>query len=157
MAYFAVNKPVKGKLEHASNYNGVTYHFVSADAKQAFDANPKKYIPAYGGWCAFGMSVEAKFPSIPRSSKSSTGSSSSSSTSGASTLASSGTTETRRSFSAKLTHTGRRCKAEFYHATSASTLPEESRSNGAHSVAACPCCSRRVKEIRLPNPIRHGK
>ena len=65
VAYFAVNKPVKGKPEHASTYNGVTYHFVSADAKKAFDKNPEKYIPAYGGWCAFGMAVSDKFPIDP--------------------------------------------------------------------------------------------
>ncbi len=65
VAYFAVNKPVRGKPEHASTYNGVTYHFVSADAKTAFDANPEKYIPTYGGWCAFGMAVEDKFPVDP--------------------------------------------------------------------------------------------
>ena len=65
VAYFAVNKPVRGKPEHPSTYNGVTYHFVSADAKKAFDAEPEKYIPAYGGWCAFGMSVEDKFPIDP--------------------------------------------------------------------------------------------
>lgn len=65
VAYFAVNKPVKGKPEYASTYNGVTYHFVSADARRMFDANPEKYIPAYGGWCAFGMSVQDKFPVDP--------------------------------------------------------------------------------------------
>lgn len=66
VAYFAVNKPVKGKPEHASTYNDVTYHFVSADAKRMFDANPEKYIPAFGGWCAFGMSVQDKFPVDPK-------------------------------------------------------------------------------------------
>ena len=66
VAYFAVNKPVRGKPEHASTYNSVTYYFVSADAKKAFDANPEKYIPAYGGWCAFGMSIKDKFPIDPK-------------------------------------------------------------------------------------------
>ncbi len=65
VAYFAVNKPVRGKPEYASTHNGVTYHLVSADAKRAFDADPEKYIPAFGGWCAFGMSVEDKFPVDP--------------------------------------------------------------------------------------------
>ena len=65
VAYFAVNKPVRGKPEHASAYNGITYYFVSADAKTAFDADPEKYIPAFGGWCAFGMAVEDKFPIDP--------------------------------------------------------------------------------------------
>ncbi len=66
VAYFAVNKPVKGKPEYASTHNGVTYYLVSADAKKAFDANPDKYIPAFGGWCAFGMAVQDKFPVDPR-------------------------------------------------------------------------------------------
>lgn len=65
VAYFAVNKPVRGKAEYASEHNGVTYYLVSADAKEAFDAEPEKYIPAYGGWCAFGMSISDKFPVDP--------------------------------------------------------------------------------------------
>ncbi len=65
VAYFAVNKPVRGKPEFASTYNDVTYHLVSADAKKAFDRYPEKYIPAFGGWCAFGMSVQDKFPVDP--------------------------------------------------------------------------------------------
>ncbi len=65
VAYFAINKPVRGKREYASIHKGVTYLLVSADAKSTFDANPGKYIPAFGGWCAFGMSVEDKFPVDP--------------------------------------------------------------------------------------------
>lgn len=65
VAYFAVNKPVRGKPEYASEYNGVTYYLVSADAKKAFEQDPEKYIPAYGGWCAFGMSISDKFPVDP--------------------------------------------------------------------------------------------
>lgn len=66
VAYFAVNKPVKGKAEFASTYNGVTYHFVNAAAKKAFDQSPKQYLPAFGGWCATGMAVGDKFPIDPR-------------------------------------------------------------------------------------------
>ena len=69
VAYFAVNEPVRGKPEYASTYAGVTYHFVSAEAKAVFDKNPAQYVPAYGGWCAFGMSVEDKFPVDPRNFK----------------------------------------------------------------------------------------
>lgn len=66
VAYFAVNKPVRGKPEYASEHGGITYYLVSAEAKVAFDASPEKYLPAYGGWCAFGMSVSDKFPVDPR-------------------------------------------------------------------------------------------
>lgn len=69
VAYFAVNKPVKGKPEYASTHNGVTYYLVSEDAKKAFDANPDKYVPAFGGWCAFGMVEHDKFPVDPRNFK----------------------------------------------------------------------------------------
>ena len=65
VAYFVVDKPVKGKPEYASQYNGVTYYLVSADAQRAFEADPEKYLPAYGGWCAFGMAVSDKFPIDP--------------------------------------------------------------------------------------------
>ncbi len=66
VAYFAVNKPVMGKPEYASTHKGVTYYLVSVDAKKMFEENPEKYIPAFGGWCAFGMSVKDKFPVDPR-------------------------------------------------------------------------------------------
>ena len=65
VAYFAVDRAVRGNPKFASTYDEVTYHFVSADAKQAFDADPEKYLPAFGGWCAFGMSVSDKFPVDP--------------------------------------------------------------------------------------------
>lgn len=65
VAYFAVNEPVRGSAEFASTHEGITYYLVSQDAKNAFDANPNKYVPAYGGWCAFGMAVEDKFPVDP--------------------------------------------------------------------------------------------
>lgn len=65
VAYFAVDKAIKGKPEFASTYKDVTYYFVNADAKAAFDKEPAKYVPAYGGWCALGMAVGDKFPVDP--------------------------------------------------------------------------------------------
>lgn len=65
VAYFAVNKAVRGKPEFATTYDGVTYHFASAEAKSTFDAEPERYLPAFGGWCAFGMAISDKFPVDP--------------------------------------------------------------------------------------------
>ena len=65
VAYFSVNKLVKGKRDFAVKHNDVWYYFVSEDAKAAFEKEPKKYLPAYGGWCAFGMAVQDKFPVDP--------------------------------------------------------------------------------------------
>ncbi len=65
VTYFVANEARRGKPEHTSTHNGVDYHFASAGAKRTFDRNPEKYVPAYGGWCAFGMAVQNKFPIDP--------------------------------------------------------------------------------------------
>jgi YHS domain-containing protein len=65
VSYFVAGKAVRGKPEHASTHDGVTYYFASADGKRAFDADPAKYVPDFGGWCAFGMAIEDKFPIDP--------------------------------------------------------------------------------------------
>lgn len=67
VAYFAVDRPVRGRPQYASTHDGVTYWFASEDAKAAFDKDPEKYVPAYGGWCAYGMAVQNKFPIDPES------------------------------------------------------------------------------------------
>lgn len=69
VAYFAVGKPVRGQAQFSSDHGGIGYWFASADAKALFDADPDKYVPAYGGWCAFGMAVQDKFPVDPRNYK----------------------------------------------------------------------------------------
>lgn len=55
VAYFNQNKAVKGKKDMAVFYNGTTYYFSSAANKDLFKANPSKYEPEYGGWCAYAM------------------------------------------------------------------------------------------------------
>jgi len=65
VTYFTDNKAVPGKPALTVTHNGVDYRFASQAAKQAFVSNPERYIPAYGGWCAFGMAIEDKFPVDP--------------------------------------------------------------------------------------------
>ena len=55
VAYFTVDRPVRGDERFQSTYRDVSYRFASAEAKRLFDANPDRYLPAFGGWCAFGM------------------------------------------------------------------------------------------------------
>ena len=69
VSYFTEGKAIRGKPEHAIEYNGVTYQLASAEEEQLFRANPDKYVPAYGGWCAFGMSIQDKFPIDPHNFK----------------------------------------------------------------------------------------
>ena len=48
-----------------SNTVNLAEKFANSDNLKAFEANPNKYVPSYGGWCAFGVSVGKKFVSDP--------------------------------------------------------------------------------------------
>ncbi len=69
VSYFTVGRPEKGDARFSVEHNGVTYHFTSAEQVALFKKNPSKYEPQCGGWCAFGMSIEDKFPVDPTSFK----------------------------------------------------------------------------------------
>jgi YHS domain-containing protein len=55
VSYFTQDKAVKGRKEFSYSYHRVTYHFNSAADQETFQANPAKYEPQYGGWCAYAM------------------------------------------------------------------------------------------------------
>ena len=55
IAYFAEMKPVKGSAEFRAEYQGSTFHFSSATNRDRFTADPDKFAPQYGGYCAFGL------------------------------------------------------------------------------------------------------
>jgi YHS domain-containing protein len=54
VSYFD-NRPVEGDSKWTFTHKGVTYQFSSAVNLDKFKANPEKYEPAYGGWCAYAM------------------------------------------------------------------------------------------------------
>ncbi|MDJ0922137.1 MAG: YHS domain-containing (seleno)protein [Henriciella sp.] len=56
VAYFTVGEPVKGSKDFTSDYQGAQFRFSSAENKAAFDADPAKYAPQYGGYCAWAVS-----------------------------------------------------------------------------------------------------
>lgn len=62
VAYFTQNRPVKGNPQFQSTFNGVKYLFVSLDDKSLFDANPSKYEPQFGGFCAYAASQNHTAP-----------------------------------------------------------------------------------------------
>ena len=66
VAYFTEQRPVQGSAEFSVVHDGATYRFSSAANLKAFEADPEKYVPAYGGYCAYGVSVGAKFDGDPR-------------------------------------------------------------------------------------------
>lgn len=55
VAYFNSKKAIKGTSKISTKYAGVTYYFSSEENKKTFLANPLKYEPQYGGWCAYAM------------------------------------------------------------------------------------------------------
>ena len=60
VAYFKEGKPVRGDPRIRSVHEGDVYRFASVDNKRAFDANPKRYAPAYAGFCASGAPYALK-------------------------------------------------------------------------------------------------
>jgi len=56
VAYFTDHVAIKGDPSQSSTTDGVVYFFSSAEHKSAFDANPSKYEPRFGGFCAYGVS-----------------------------------------------------------------------------------------------------
>ena len=56
VAFFTDNKPVKGKPEFVQLYKGATYQFASKEHRDLFAKDSAKYEPAFGGYCAYGLS-----------------------------------------------------------------------------------------------------
>lgn len=54
VSYFS-GSPEKGKASWAYNYQGIIYHFSSAQHLEVFKQNSTQYEPQYGGWCAYAM------------------------------------------------------------------------------------------------------
>jgi YHS domain-containing protein len=55
VCYFAQGKALKGSKEFSYFYEGITYRFSSGQNRDDFRQMPARYIPQYGGWCAYAM------------------------------------------------------------------------------------------------------
>ena len=56
VAFFTDGKPVKGKAEFPARHKGALFYFASKEHRDVFKADPAKYEPAFGGYCAYGVS-----------------------------------------------------------------------------------------------------
>jgi YHS domain-containing protein len=64
--YFTDQAAKEGVANYAVEHNGATYYFTSEEHKIMFVAKPEKFLPAYGGYCAFAMGMKnATVPSNP--------------------------------------------------------------------------------------------
>jgi YHS domain-containing protein len=57
VAYFTLGRPSPGVDQYSYQLKGVTYRFASAEDRDNFKADPEKYLPQYGGYCAYAMSI----------------------------------------------------------------------------------------------------
>lgn len=55
VAYFTQDAAIEGSAEFTATHQGATYQFASADNRDLFAADPAKYAPAYGGFCAYAV------------------------------------------------------------------------------------------------------
>lgn len=55
VAYFTENQPVEGSASYATQYQGADWYFSNQENLDAFKANPGKYAPQYGGYCAWAV------------------------------------------------------------------------------------------------------
>ena len=60
VAYHTIGIPTKGNGHNVAVHDGVTYLFANADNLKTFEANPEKYVPAYGGWCAYAVAKKGE-------------------------------------------------------------------------------------------------
>lgn len=64
VSYFDSGKAMEGKKELAIVSEGITYWFNTPQHQELFRANPAKYQPQYGGWCAYAMGDSGKKISV---------------------------------------------------------------------------------------------
>lgn len=62
VAFFTDSKPVNGSPAITATHQGATYFFATEEHKNLFVQNPDKYVPQYGGFCAYGVALGKLFP-----------------------------------------------------------------------------------------------
>lgn len=65
VAYFTDGGPARGSDKLVHVHDGAAYRFSSQAHLDAFKQDPDRYLPQYGGFCAFGVSVGKKFDGDP--------------------------------------------------------------------------------------------
>jgi len=56
VAYFSAGKPMSGQAGIEHRWRGLTWRFASVANRDAFAAEPERYAPQFGGYCAFAIS-----------------------------------------------------------------------------------------------------
>ena len=62
VAFHTLGKAERGNPAIIAEYDGYKYLFCSEAHKELFEKDAERYLPAYGGFCAFGVSLGVLFP-----------------------------------------------------------------------------------------------
>jgi YHS domain-containing protein len=65
VSYFSGSAPKQGKAGITATHDGATYQFASTANRDKFKAEPAKYAPQYGGFCAMGVALGKKLDVEP--------------------------------------------------------------------------------------------
>lgn len=65
VAYFDSGKPTHGVQSLSVSFGGARYLFASIAHRKAFLADPTKYVPEFGGFCAVGTAFGEKVDTDP--------------------------------------------------------------------------------------------
>lgn len=55
VSYFGAGGPLKGSSKFQTRHEGAVYLFSNEENKQAFLKSPEKFLPQFGGWCAYAV------------------------------------------------------------------------------------------------------
>jgi YHS domain-containing protein len=55
VAYFQDGRPVASEAAYSFDWNGATWRFASAENRERFRAEPERFVPQYGGYCAWAV------------------------------------------------------------------------------------------------------
>jgi hypothetical protein len=65
VTYFTDEQSVKGDASITHTYEDTTWQFSSTESRDLFAADPAKYVPAYGGYCSYGMAFDGQYSTVP--------------------------------------------------------------------------------------------
>lgn len=60
VSYFKNTEPLEGHKKFETTFNGVKFKFANKENLEAFKKEPAKYIPAYGGYCAYAVGAKSE-------------------------------------------------------------------------------------------------
>lgn len=65
VSYFSDDGPEQGSFQITAVHDGAVYRFTNEENRAAFNENPTKYLPEYGGYCAMGVKMGQKLDGDP--------------------------------------------------------------------------------------------